>query len=283
MKIKVLALLSLFSVCLGSAQVITEIESTPVELRKATDGTLDLYYGLFQRQYYFYVQTEAGVLVALEEHPESSNFFKTKLSQLTSGYGIPDSLDYELKSIQNYINAYNQSIDPNYKAYKLPAKIAWHATIFGGMTNNPFVSNDDNVLNPFLQLEFEFSENIIAPRHTGFFQVRYSFPSDKFDYQSTELSLGYRFRFLRKERFNVFAQVRAVSFNSSEVTLVQELSEVTIERSAFDAPFVFGVGADFKLGKKSYITFIYSELFAIFTENQGNFPLDFAIGYKLKL
>jgi hypothetical protein len=59
--------------------------------------------------------------------------------------------------------------------------------------------------------------------------------------------------------------------------------EVNRNSTAFDAPFIFGVGADIKVGNNSYITLIYGELFAILLDNQGNFSSDISLGYKFNL
>lgn len=275
----------LLSFSFAFAQTKTDINGYEVELKKATEGALDLYWSVFQRKYYFFVETEDGTLHRLNENPEEQDFYKAKLSELTAGFGNTSELFFELKPLQQYINGYNASLDPNYKSYEIPPQIKWYATIFGGVTNNPFVSNPDNVINPQIGLEFEFAPNVPQHMHSGFLQVRHAFKSNEFEYQTTEFNIGYRFRYLRKERFNLFAQVKAVTFNINEVVLEDELTDtqIKVNSNSFDAPFIFGLGADFKIGKNSYITFIYSELFAIFFDYQGNFPVDLSLGYKLKL
>ena len=56
-----------------------------------------------------------------------------------------------------------------------------------------------------------------------------------------------------------------------------------ISDTAFDAPFIFGIGADFKITDNSYIFIGYNQLFAAFLDNQGNFSTDITLGYKLSL
>jgi len=46
---------------------------------------------------------------------------------------------------------------------------------------------------------------------------------------------------------------------------------------------IFGLGADFKICDSSYITFVYDSIFALLRDNEGNFPIDFAVGYKFNL
>jgi len=116
-------------------------------------------------------------------------------------------------------------------------------------------------------------------------QVRHAFRSNKFDYQTTEFNIGYRFRFLRRDRIKLFAQVKVATLNFNEVVLVDEESGdiLKISNNAVNSPFILGLGGDFRVGKDSYISFMYSEIVALFFDYQGNFPIDFVLGYKYKL
>lgn len=284
MRFKFILVLFFIGMNLCFAQLKTEINVIPVELKQATTGTLELHYCLFQRQYYFFIQLSDKTLIALSKDQTSSNFYKTKLSELTDNYGDTTALAYDLKPLKSYINSYNTSLDPNQAIYKEPKKLLWQGMLFTGFTNNPFVTNDSNILNALLGLELEVSGNVPVPRHSGFFQYRYAFSSNEFDYQTQEFALGYRYRLIRKSWGALFAQVKAATYNSSKATISNEENElVSVDSNSFDAAFIFGIGADLKIGKKSYITLIYGELFALFLNNQGNFPLDFSLGYKLKL
>ena len=84
-----------------------------------------------------------------------------------------------------------------------------------------------------------------------------------------------RFRFVNQSTFNVYANVKFATYTFSN-TLGEDSSD-------FDVPFIFGLGSDIKIGKNGFITLAYNELFAIFIDNGGNFPIDFAVGYKMKL
>jgi len=46
--------------------------------------------------------------------------------------------------------------------------------------------------------------------------------------------------------------------------------------------FIFGLGADIKLGS-GYLTLVYDSLFGVFIDSKDNFPVDFAVGYKFDL
>lgn len=144
--------------------------------------------------------------------------------------------------------------------------------------------NPDNIKTPIIGAELEIYEANVLPRHSGFLQARHTFENDDFKYSTTELSLGYRFRFINKESFSIYGQVKLATLNFSNVTFLnQDNLEVNSNETAFDIPFIFGIGSDIKVGNNSYITIIYGELFALLLDNQGNFSTDIAIGYKFNL
>ena len=285
MKKVLFALFLLLNLISISAQKQTQIEGFDVTLQKVSEGTLDLYWCFVQRNYYYFVETSTGELIQLDETAQETNFYKARLSALTGGFGNTNELFFDLKSLQKYIDQYNASQDPNYSSYKVPSRVKWYAMPFAGITNNPFVSNPDNVTNPQLGLDFEFSGNVPDHKHAGFLQVRHAFRSDRFDYQTTEFNIGYRFRFLRRERLKLFAQVKVATLNFNEVVLEDPESGelLKISNNGMNSPFILGLGGDFRIGKDSYITFMYSEIVALFFDYQGNFPIDFIIGYKFRL
>ena len=137
------------------------------------------------------------------------------------------------------------------------------------------MDNPDNKSTPLFGLEFEILEANKMPRHAGFFSFRHALEQKDIEYTETQLALGYRFRFINQSAFNIYANVKFATYTFSE----------SPERSlsAFDAPFIFGLGSDIKIGENGFLTLAYNELFAIFIDNGGNFPIDFAIGYKMNL
>lgn len=282
MRTIILFITMLFLQNMTYSQEVAVIEGNEVPLIKAAEGEIDLLWCLYLRQTKFYVKTKEGTLIELNKTNDPN--FKSQLSQLTNGFGNPSDLKFKLHSLSDYINNYNASIDPDFKAYESPNKLKWQMAAMGGVSNNPFVTNNDNVLNAMLGLELEVSGNVPTSKHSGFLQLRQVFKNDSFEYQTTELSLGYRYRFIRKENFNVFAQTKFATLNFSEATILNvENDEIMIKDTAFDIPFIIGLGTDIRLGKHSYLTFIYGELFAVFVDNQGNFPLDFSVGYRFEL
>jgi len=126
-------------------------------------------------------------------------------------------------------------------------------------------------------------------KHAGFAAVKHTLSADELDYTATQIALGYRYRFINKNCFNIFAQTKfaTYTFSTFKETIASEADpntfiEIEDSGSVLDAPFIFGLGADFELGN-GYVSVIYDSLFALLIENQDNFPVDFSIGYKFNL
>ena len=66
--------------------------------------------------------------------------------------------------------------------------------------------------------------------------------------------------------------------NEADVIITEEITN-----NGFDAPFAFGIGADFKITSNSFITLNYNELFAFFVDSQDNFSTNITLGYKFNL
>ena len=267
------------------------VNNETLELKTEVDGDLDLLWNTFDGQYRYFIKTESGEITELKNTKGGSNKFqeeyKTTLSDLTQLDASKVKLTtYSLKS---FINSYNASKDTNYFYEDSKTKLKTRLGLFGGLTNNPFVLNPNNETVPFLGAELEIFSEKALPKQAGFLNIRYATDNDEFQYSSTQIALGYRFRFVNSEKINVYAQTKFAIFTISKSTIYyQDPNDASViiseedSGSALDAPFIFGLGADFKVGN-GYITLVYDSIIALFVENQDNFPMDFAIGYKFNL
>lgn len=264
------------------------VNGETMQLKTEVDGTLDLLWTITNQQYRYFVQTEDGNIQELLNTKEGKNYreeYKTILSSLTGQSA--KNVNLTLPSLKSYIDAFNISQDPNYQTQDEHIKLASRLGAFVGMSNSPFIDNQENSIVPYFGAELEFFSENKLPRHAGFFSLRHQLSNDDFDYSATQLAIGYRFRFINKERINIYGNIKAITYTFSEGTFVVEDNDgetYTIEDSGstFKAPFIFGLGADFKLGN-GYITLMYQEIFAVFLDLQGNFPVDFSLGYKFNL
>lgn len=273
------------------AQQTYTVGNETLALKTETEGTLDLLWNTINEQYRYFIKTKDGKITELNNTKDTDNKYqeeyKSVLEDLTSMNASKVKLTtYSLKS---FIDKYNGSIDSNYVSSEPKSKVKLRLGVFGGVTNSPFNKNPNNQKTALFGTELEAVSDNLASRHAGFLNVRHTTDNDDFKYSATQVALGYRFRFISKANFNIYAQTKFATFTSSKITsTIADPSDsnafITIEdtSTAFDVPFIFGLGADIKLGK-GYLTLVYDSIIAAALDSQDNFPVDFAVGYKFNL
>ena len=127
--------------------------------------------------------------------------------------------------------------------------------VFGGITNQPFVSNPNNVTLPFFMMELEGVSSSVNSNHAGFFDFIHALDHDDFEYSSTQLALGYRYRFVNNTNFDTYRNMRLATFTFSKETFrYLGIPNETIHKSTFQIPCSFGLGADNKIHKNGFVT-----------------------------
>lgn len=272
------------------AQESYVVDGENLELKTEVEGRLDLLWNIVDGQYRYFVRTEDNVITELKNTKKDRKFqeeYKTLLNELTNNAKSTKRLNLTLFSLKEFIDDYNSSVDSTYQSTASRSKFQFRLGVFGGITNSPFVTNPDNKKTPLFGGELEILEAERISRHAVFMQAKHVLEQDDFEYSTTELSLGYRFRAINKETFSLYANMKFATLNFASATVVRNLDgNITTEEvseTSFDVPFIFGIGADINVSKNSFITLAYNELFALLLDNQGNFSTDFAIGYKFNL
>ncbi len=283
----------LFSYTLIHAQASYTVNGETLQLKTEVEGTLDLLWNIIDDEYRYFIRTSDNTITELvntrDDNDNYNEQYKTTLANATSGAGnSTDKVNLTLPSLITYIEAYNKSQDANFKSTHFKSKAQLRLQVFGGITNSPFVNNPENIKTPVFGAELEVSEGKESPRHSGFIQIRHVLDDEEsFPYSTTELSLGYRFRFIRSRGFNLFADVKVATVNISKGRISESEGLVVYNKeatnTAFDVPFVFGIGADIRISNRSFITLGYNQLFAVLLDNQGNFSTDVTLGYKVQL
>ncbi|WP_034062520.1 hypothetical protein [Lacinutrix jangbogonensis] len=289
---KFILLFSLFTFSTFTfAQETYTVENETLELKTEVDGALDLLWNSFNGEYRYFIKSEDEQVFELKNTKGADNKYqedyKTLLADLTSMDA--SKVNLTTYSIKSFIDTYNSSKDSNYESRDSKSKVKLRLGVFGGITNNPFNTNPNNEKVALFGTELEAVSSNLDSKHAGFLNVRYTADKDDFQYSATQLALGYRYRFINKANFNIYAQTKFATFTSSKITttivdLNDPTTSITEEQSStsFDAPFIFGLGADIKLGN-GYLTLVYDSLFALLLDNEDNFAVDFAIGYKFNL
>ncbi|MDT0558962.1 hypothetical protein RM697_09905 [Ichthyenterobacterium sp. W332] len=287
-RIVLIILISCFSL-VTSAQDTVLVDGKPLELKTEISGKLDLLWNIIDRNYRYFIRTEDGKVSELLNTKKEGRTYNEEYKDILGSLTSKDTskLKFTLYSLRNFIDAYNEATDSGYVSKTTSSKVQLRLGLNGGITNNPFVENPTNEKVPLAVLELELLEKNILPRHSGFLQVRRAFENDNFKYSTTEFSIGYRYRIIKSETFSFYGQVKfaTLNFAKAEIEIPQGPATVTntLKDTAFDTPFIFGVGAELAVGDSGFITLNYGELFALLLDNQGNFSTDITLGYKLTL
>jgi hypothetical protein len=279
-----------FSFTFTEAQEKFTIDGEVLELKSEVDGKLDLLWNIIDGEYRYFIRTENGSVIELKNTKSNGKFqqeYRTLLNELTNESMSTKKLNLTLFSLKEYIDTYNSNSDSSYQSTAVRNKLQFRLGVFGGLTNSPFITNPDNLTTPLFGGELEVLDVDQISRHAVFLQAKHVLEQDELKYSTTELALGYRFRVINKATFSLYGNMKFATVNFSNATVVidngDDVSIEEISQTAFDIPFIFGVGADIKVSENSYITLAYNELFALFLDNQGNFSQDFSIGYKFNL
>lgn len=291
MKKIILSLFLCFITYIINSQETYVVNGESYLLIKESSGNINLLWNIVDRNYRYFVQKDNNITELINTKDENNNYkddYKKVLKNLTIDQNLSvDRVKLTLPSLKTFIDKYNASKDSNY-IIETKAKIQTKFSILGGVTNSPFIEKLEKAINPVFGIEFEFSEAVEFSRHSLYFQGKQVIASNKFDYSATQIIVGYRFRIINKKSFNFYtnidlAQYKFTRISDNSLNEIGELINDKIKENGFEVPFIFGIGTDIKLSETSYLSLLYNELFAILLKNEGDFPVSFAVGYKLKI
>lgn len=281
-----LAMMLLLTTTGMAAQEIFIIDGDTLQLQHEVKGPLSLYWNLEGTTYRYFVQKKNTI----RELTNRAGEYRNTLQELTADAEIQtDEVKFLLYSLKHFANQYNALVQEDYTYNASTANIQHRLGLFTGLSNNKYTTNPDNTLVPILGVEFEFFDPNLAPRHAAFLQLRHSFKREEYRYSSTQLSVNYRFKALYFSGFDIHIDAELATFLYSEdrVQITNESGEVIAIKDdsgfTFTAPLSFGIGADIKVTEVSYITLGYNDIVSIVLDGNGNFPLDFTVGYKFNL
>ncbi len=271
-------------------QEVFIIEGDTLKLQREVKGTLSLYYSMEDPDSRYFVQKGKRMVELKEEKIDGVPRFKIQLKELTADAEM-DVMDvkFELYSLKYFTNLYNAKVQEDYTYNASTDNIKMRLGLFTGISNNVYTDNPENILSPVIGIEFEIYDPNLAPRHSAFLHLRQSFKRDVFRYTSTQLSLNYRFKVIRMRDldFHIDAELANLMYSISETEISNDAGEITEIREdrgfSFTAPLSFGMGADIKITENGYITLGYNDIVSIVLDGNGEFPLDFTIGYKYNL
>lgn len=274
-----------------TAQKTYTIDDTSYELKTEVSGTIDLLWNIIDSKYRYFIKKD-NVIVELTNTKNGTKTYqeeyKTILEKFTSDEIVPtENVKLTLPSLAKFINNYNALKSKDYVIEDKRGKVNTRFAIFGGITNNPFVINPENTINPVFGLEIEVFEANKLPSHSIYLKGRQVIGNKEFDYYATQIAIGYRFRFIKSAKLSIYTNVDLAqySFTKQTKTIFNDdyHNEVVEKNNGFEVPFIFGLGAEYKLTDNTFLTLTYNEIFALLLGGQDNFSKSFALGVRINL
>ena len=270
------------------------INGKQYDLKTEVDGTLTLLWNTIEGNYRYFSK-KGDVIQELKNSKVDGNYqeeYKQVLKLQTSDGSISvDNIKLTLNDLKDFFIDYNSSVDPNFSVQKKIIQLKTRLGAFVGISNNIFTQNPENTSSPTAGIDFEIFEQENLVRHSLVFQFKQTFENSSYKYSASQFSLNYRFKFVKTETFDVFINTKVAAYNHVKKEIVvtemdQNNNPVTTVVSesggSFQAPVTFGIGADYALGN-GYITFSYNDIIGLVIDSNGEFPVDFSLGYKLNL
>ena len=280
-----------FFVTVSHAQEHYTIGGKEYDLKTETAGTLTLLWNTIEGEYRYFSKKGKDV-VELKNTQVDGRYqeeYKETLRAQTADQSMEvDNVKLTLPGLKRFFNEYNKKSDPNYTVAASSIALKTRLGVFAGISNAVFTHNPDNTLLPVAGIDFEIMDQVKLKRHSIVLRFKQTFENADYAYSSSQFSLNYRFKFVKTETFDVFANAKFASYTyvKKDIGVIDPATGdavmVSTSGGSLQAPATFGIGADMALGK-GYLTFSYNDIVGLGVENNGEFPLDFTLGYKFNL
>ncbi len=275
----------------ASAQKQYTVDGKQYTLKTEVEGTLTLLWNTINDEYRYFSK-KGNEIIELKNTRVDGKYqeeFIQTLQLQTSDITIDvTKINFTLASLRNFFNDYNKRKDPNYTYENKVIQIRTRLGIFAGISNNIYTENPDNTILPVAGVDFEIIEESHLKRHSLVIQFKQTFENSDYKFSSSQVSLNYRFKFVNTKALDVFINTDFAAYThvSRDVLVTDPITNTTsvinISGGNFKSPVTFGLGADYALGN-GFITFSYNDIVGLGIDNNGEFPVDFTLGYKLNL
>ncbi len=281
----------LFATTLQAQQQYT-VEGQTYNLNTEVEGTLTLLWNTVNGEYRYFSKkgNDIAELKNTKQKGDYQEEYKEILKQQTSDAVVStEKVKLTLPSLHVFFVAYNKKKDPNFSEEEKSIDLDFRLGVFGGVSNSVYTQNPTNALQAVAGIDFELIDAVKLKRHAMVLRFKQTFESSDYKYSASQLSLNYRFKFVKTPKFDAFVNCKfvALTFSKRELSYFSETNPpvLIVENSSgsdFNAPVTFGIGADYKVGN-GYITFNYNDIVGLNVESNDEFPIDFTLGYKFNL
>ena len=268
------------------------IDGEQLNLKTEVDGTITLLWNTINGTYRYFIKKGNAISELKNTRVEKKykEEYKQVLQENTNDVSISaDKVKLTTASLKSFFVEYNTLKDSNYSVEEKSIQLKLRLGAFVGGTNSVYSENPDNKFLPTLGFDFEIVDDNILKRHSLVFQFKQTFETSDYKFSSSDFSLNYRFKFIKKQKIDVYINTKFAGY--SHVTR-EELVPVEEDEGEFEIKSVssddfqafanFGLGVDYALGN-GYLFFVYNDIVSLTNDTNGEFPLDFTLGYKLNL
>lgn len=271
-------------------QGIFVIEGDTLKLTAEVRGELSLFWDKEPESPRFFVRKGDRILELKDSLHNGRPQYRIALERITRNQNAPlRDLEFSRASLGAFVRTYNEHAALQRTQSESQRVFASRIGFFTGLSNKVYADNPDNVLAPLIGLEFELFNPQFSWRHSLVVDLEQSFKRQGYRYTATQLSLGFRYRFLQINRLQFYLDATLVRllYERDEYQELDEHGGVLAMRddSGFklQAPLSLGMGADYQVTQNGYITFGYNEVVSATLESNGAFPIDITIGYRYQL
>lgn len=291
---RILLILSL--VLLTQLQVFAQetytVDGQSYSLKTEVDGAITLLWNTIDGDYRYFAK-KGNAITELKNTKTNGTYqeeFRESLKVLTADNPVStNKVNLTLSSLREYVNTYNKQVDPSFSNERPSIKLGARLGVFAGVSNAIFTQNPSNALLPAAGIDFELIDEVKLKRHSVVVRLKQTFGNDEFQYNATQASLNYRFKFVKTEKLDIFLNTKFASYtySSRDDFLVEDpntgdIAEQSSSGGDFTAHGIFGLGADYKLGN-GYLFFTYNDIVGLGLDSNDEFPVDFSLGYKITL
>ncbi len=271
-----------------NAQDTYNIAGQQLTLKSEVEGTITLLWNTLDGEYRYFLKKgiEITELKNTRIDGKYQEEYKQVLRTQTEDLSVSvKKVKLTTASLKSFFIEYNKLKNPDFVFDEKSVKLKLRLGAFIGITNSIFSENPDNKFLPTLGFDFEIVDEILLKRHSIVFQFKQTFESSDYKYSASEFSMNYRFKFVKTQKLDVFLNTKFAGY--SYITSLDYADGIPISNkldsdSSFQGFINFGVGADYALGN-GYLTFSYNDIVSLTNDTNGEFPLDFILGYKLNL
>lgn len=289
---KHLSFFFIFLVSVGFTSVNAQqytIDGQNYTLKTEVEGPLTLLWNTIYGNYRYFFKKE-NIILELKNTKINGTYqeeYKSVLKEATSDLQMQtDNVDLTLASLRTFFHEYNSKKDPGYSYVEPGFHLKTRIGAYVGMSNNAYFVNPENSFIPAFGIDFELLDEVQIKRHSAVIQYRHLIESSEYTFNSVQFSLNYRFKYIKSERFDAFINIKWAAYTNIFNVEVEapnntEFPGTFKSGGKFQIPAALGLGVDYALGN-GYITCgLYDFVGAL--EDNGEFPVEFLLGYKFNL